>query len=127
MKATGIVRRIDDLGRVVIPMEIRRSLNLKDNAPLEIYVDHERDEIIFRRYKTETENIADECAKLVAKAVDNGFIYNLFIENGDVTIYTPKGKATAKRNPKDTFNLNVGICAALAKLGYLKMPDGLNG
>lgn len=39
MKATGIVRRIDDLGRVVIPKEIRRSLRIREGAPLEIYVD----------------------------------------------------------------------------------------
>ena len=125
MKATGIVRRIDDLGRVVIPKEIRRTLNIKEGDPLEIYIDHERDEIIFHKYKTETENIAGECAKMVASAIKNGFIYNLFIDGDAVTIYTPKGKATAKRNPHDTFDLNVGVCAALARLGYLKMPDGL--
>ena len=39
MKATGIVRRIDDLGRVVIPKEIRRTLRIREGAPLEIYVD----------------------------------------------------------------------------------------
>lgn len=39
MKATGIVRRIDDLGRVVIPKEIRRSLNIREGDPLEIYLD----------------------------------------------------------------------------------------
>ena len=37
MKATGIVRRIDDLGRVVIPKEIRRTLRIREGAPLEIY------------------------------------------------------------------------------------------
>lgn len=48
MKATGIVRRIDDLGRVVIPKEIRRSLGIREGDPLEIYVDS--DGIIFRPY-----------------------------------------------------------------------------
>ena len=37
MKATGIVRRMDDLGRVVIPKELRKTMKIKDNAPLEIY------------------------------------------------------------------------------------------
>ena len=41
MKATGIVRRIDDLGRVVIPKEIRRTLRIREGDPLEIFVDRE--------------------------------------------------------------------------------------
>ena len=41
MKATGIVRRIDDLGRVVIPKEIRRTLRIKEGTPLEIFTDRE--------------------------------------------------------------------------------------
>ena len=41
MKATGIVRRIDDLGRIVIPKEIRRSFRIKEGDPLEIYTDAE--------------------------------------------------------------------------------------
>lgn len=41
MKATGIVRRIDDLGRVVIPKEIRRTLRLREGTPLEIFTDRE--------------------------------------------------------------------------------------
>ena len=40
MKATGIVRRIDDLGRVVIPKEIRRTLHIRESDPLEIYTDY---------------------------------------------------------------------------------------
>ena len=49
MKATGIVRRIDDLGRVVIPKEIRRTLHIKESDPLEIYTDREG-EIILKKY-----------------------------------------------------------------------------
>lgn len=49
MKATGIVRRIDDLGRVVIPKEIRRSFRIKEGDPLEIYTDAEG-EVIFKKY-----------------------------------------------------------------------------
>ena len=41
MKATGIVRRIDDLGRVVIPKEIRRTMRIREGDPLEIYTDRE--------------------------------------------------------------------------------------
>ena len=49
MKATGIVRRIDDLGRVVIPKEIRRTLRIKEGDPLEIFTDREG-EVIFKKY-----------------------------------------------------------------------------
>lgn len=49
MKATGIVRRIDDLGRVVIPKEIRRTLRIREGDPLEIYTDR-MGEIILKKY-----------------------------------------------------------------------------
>jgi len=49
MKATGIVRRIDDLGRVVIPKEIRRTLRIREGDPLEIFTDKEGG-VIFKKY-----------------------------------------------------------------------------
>lgn len=49
MKATGIVRRIDDLGRVVIPKEIRRTLRIREGDPLEIFTDRDG-EIILKKY-----------------------------------------------------------------------------
>ncbi len=49
MKATGIVRRIDDLGRVVIPKEIRRTMRIREGDPLEIFTDREG-EVIFKKY-----------------------------------------------------------------------------
>lgn len=50
MKSTGIVRKIDELGRVVIPIELRRTLGIGEKDALEIYVDNER--IIFKKYET---------------------------------------------------------------------------
>lgn len=49
MKATGIVRRIDDLGRVVVPKEIRRTMRIREGDPLEIFTDREG-EIILKKY-----------------------------------------------------------------------------
>lgn len=49
MKATGIVRRIDDLGRIVIPKEIRRTLHLRESDPIEIYTDREG-QVILKKY-----------------------------------------------------------------------------
>ena len=49
MKATGIVRRIDNLGRVVLPIELRRQMDLEDNASLEIFVDG--DAVVLKKYQ----------------------------------------------------------------------------
>lgn len=49
MKATGIVRRIDDLGRVVIPKEIRRTMRIREGDPLEIFTDSDG-EVVFKKY-----------------------------------------------------------------------------
>jgi len=49
MKATGIVRRIDDLGRVVIPKEVRRTLRIREGDPMEIYIGDDG-EVVFKKY-----------------------------------------------------------------------------
>ena len=68
MKATGIVRRIDDLGRVVIPKEIRRTLRIREGDPLEIYT--ERDgEVIFKKYSPmgDLQDFADQICDSIGK------------------------------------------------------------
>lgn len=54
MKATGIVRRIDDLGRVVIPKEIRRTINIREGDPLEIFL--EDGAVMFKKYNPDYRN-----------------------------------------------------------------------
>jgi len=68
MKATGIVRRIDDLGRVVIPKEIRRTLRIREGDPLEIFVDRDG-EVILKKYSpiSELSNFAQEYADALAE------------------------------------------------------------
>jgi len=68
MKATGIVRRIDDLGRVVIPKEIRRTMRIREGDPLEIYTDREG-EVIFKKYSPigELTNFAAQYADTLNK------------------------------------------------------------
>lgn len=68
MKATGIVRRIDDLGRIVIPKEIRRSFRIKEGDPLEIYTDSEG-EVIFKKYSPigELSSFAGQYAEVLHK------------------------------------------------------------
>jgi len=65
MKATGIVRKVDELGRVVIPIELRRTLGIQEKDALEIYVDGER--IMLKKY---------EPACIFCKNVENTVVYN---------------------------------------------------
>ena len=71
MKATGIVRRIDDLGRVVIPKEIRRTMRIREGDPLEIYTDN-NGEVIFKKYSPigELSGFAAQYAEAMAKGSD---------------------------------------------------------
>jgi AbrB family transcriptional regulator (stage V sporulation protein T) len=70
VKATGIVRRIDDLGRVVIPKEIRRTLRIREGDPLEIFVDREG-EVILKKYSPigELGDFAKEYADSLHEAI----------------------------------------------------------
>lgn len=72
MKATGIVRRIDDLGRVVIPKEIRRTLRIKEGDPLEIFTDREGG-IILKKYSPieELAEFAKEYAESLQQTIGN--------------------------------------------------------
>jgi len=71
MKATGIVRRIDELGRVVIPKEIRRTLRIREGDPLEIYTDREG-EVIFKKYSPigELQNFASQYAETLNRTAN---------------------------------------------------------
>ncbi len=71
MKATGIVRRIDDLGRVVIPKEIRRTMRIREGDPLEIYTDI-GGEVIFKKYSPigEMSAFATQYAESLSAATD---------------------------------------------------------
>ncbi len=75
MKATGIVRRIDDLGRVVIPKEIRRTMRIREGDPLEIYTDREG-EVIFKKYSPigELTGFASQYADTLYKTCDMSVI-----------------------------------------------------
>lgn len=68
MKATGIIRRVDDLGRVVIPKEIRRTLKIKEGDPLEIYT--EKDAVVFHKYGVDLAGEADSLLENVVCYLD---------------------------------------------------------
>ena len=80
MKATGIVRRIDDLGRVVIPKEVRRTLGIREGDPLEIYAG-EKGEVAFKKY--------NPCHEVECAAVLKGLYYSVTKSKnvGKVAVY----------------------------------------
>jgi AbrB family transcriptional regulator, stage V sporulation protein T len=99
MKATGIVRRIDDLGRVVIPKEIRRTLRIREGDPLEIFIDREG-EVILKKYSpiNELGNFATE----YAQALFDSLHHPVLICDRDEII------AVAGESKKDYLNKNIG-------------------
>lgn len=99
MKATGIVRRIDDLGRVVIPKEIRRTLRIREGDPLEIFVDRDG-EVILKKYSpiNELGNFAKEYAESLAE------------HSGKIALISDRDSiiAVAGGSKKDFLNKNIG-------------------
>lgn len=98
MKATGIVRRIDDLGRVVIPKEIRRTLRIREGDPLEIFVDRDG-EVILKKYSpiSELSDFAREYAEALYDSLGN----SVLICDRDTII------AVAGGSKKDYLNKNI--------------------
>ena len=71
MKATGIIRRIDDLGRVVIPKEVRRTMKIKEGDPLEIFLEGEM--VCFRRYNPIEEREWEKAKNIVGCMFEGNF------------------------------------------------------
>lgn len=99
MKATGIVRRIDDLGRVVIPKEIRRTLRIREGDPLEIFVDREG-EVILKKYSPINE--LGHFSQEYAEALFDSLQLPVFICDRDEII------SVAGESKKDYLNKNIG-------------------
>lgn len=100
MKATGIVRRIDDLGRVVIPKEIRRTLRIREGDPLEIFVDREG-EVILKKYSP-IEELGD-FAKEYAESLSENTTHITMISDRDNII------AVAGGSKKEYMDKQVGM------------------
>ena len=128
---TGIVRRIDDLGRVVIPKEIRRKLNIHEGDPLEIsYTDDGG--VFFRKYLTDKEKRENWVEKILFQK--NGYDGNIFsfatkfIRN--ITILTLVDwerrmvyTSYAICSPQDKFDEKVGIAVAYARMFDIEIPE----
>lgn len=96
MKATGIVRRIDDLGRVVIPKEIRRTLRIREGDPLEIFTDREG-EIILKKYSPIGE--LGHFAKQYAETISQTTGHIVCITDRDQVIAVSGGKKELLSRP----------------------------
>ena len=102
MKSTGITRRIDDLGRIVIPKEIRKNLKIKENEILEIFIDNE--EIILKKFSSfnDMEKILFNYVETLNKITGN----NIFITDRDKIISCLENKKFDYLNKQvgDTIN-----------------------
>ena len=105
MKATGVVRRIDDLGRVVIPKEIRRTLRIKEGDPLEIFTDREG-QVILKKYSPigELSEFASEYAETLNKTT------------GHIACITDKDTITAVSGVSKKDWLEKGISTELERI-----------
>lgn len=83
MKSTGIIRRIDDLGRVVIPKEIRRSLKIEEGDPMELFV--ESNKVIFCKYSPikELEDLVENLDSFIQEECDESHGKVLLLEKID--------------------------------------------
>ena len=70
MKATGIIRRVDDLGRVVIPKDIRRTIGIHEGEPLEIFIEG-GDTVCFRRYKNNLNDAVEHLKDQIENCCDD--------------------------------------------------------
>lgn len=116
MKETGIVRRIDELGRVVIPKEIRRTMHIKEGDPLEIFT--ERETLLLKKYSPMT--IIEDIIKNVADS-----LYTL-TEMNVVVCGTDKVLAARGKGAKDLLDKDISeeLSAAIADRRTVFSDDG---
>ena len=86
MKATGIIRRIDELGRVVIPREIRRSLKIREGDPLEIFI--EKNCVCFKKYST-LGSFSEDILRVAQDMAQRTFKHQIAIYDRDSKISGP--------------------------------------
>lgn len=125
MKATGIVRRIDDLGRVVIPKEIRRTLRIREGDPLEIFTDREG-EIILKKYSPIGE--LSQFARHYAEALAQTSGHTVCVADRDALIAVAGGKKdlqmkSISRELEDVINNRKVILAAETDSDYINITD----
>ena len=115
MKATGIVRRIDDLGRIVIPKEIRQTMRIRAGDPLELFLDGNN--IVFNKYEVSEEDLALACRNYIAKM--GTYIQSVTsVDRKTIVVFTNGKVATVKQHKNDTYDMNTALCYAFAQVGF---------
>lgn len=121
MKDSGIVRRIDDLGRVVIPREIRRACGIRENDPLEIFYDEKEQTVTFKRYETDAERRKKWINKWHEKFSWSGAISKRV---GNITIVSWHCDiVTTTCRKGDTYERQIGEAICMAKLCGERIPE----
>lgn len=131
MKNSGIIRRIDDLGRIVIPKEIRRNLRVKEGTPIEIAVD-ENGNIILTPYLTKAEKL-NRWMDTVLTTMDRDLYGIEFYFHGSAIVCVRKSNydiytdsiGIAVCSPNDDYDENIGKCIAYSRAAGMSIPDFL--
>lgn len=127
MKATGIVRRIDDLGRVVIPKEIRRTLKIREGDPLEIYT-NSSGEVIFKKYSPigELGDFASGYAETLSKTA--GRPVCITDKDNVIAVYgVPKKELAEKRVSRELEQIIADRTSFVLKPGDSNNPEIADG
>lgn len=112
MKATGIVRRIDDLGRIVIPREIRKTLNIREGDPLELFITNEGG-VCLQKYNEHLNRFVDMCKPVLEMAKSKGITIDIY---DDELRITPS--KSAPWHLAEVRNVNAFKEEQLVRLGY---------
>ena len=115
MRATGIVRRIDELGRVVIPKEIRRTLRIREGDPLEIFTDHDG-EVVLKKYSP--------IGEIAAIAKD--YTDSLYRTLGHVTLISDRDAIVSASGSAKKDYIEKGLCQEVDQIMQARQLQLLN-
>lgn len=130
MKATGIVRRFDDLGRIVIPKEIRKRFGFSEGAPADIFTTN--DGVVLKLYRPYEGATSDSAVHWLNEHADVIKRYSAKFEtDGDTTtceVIVRDGRRVgkAKKAPDDRFDVNIGMVYAFCRATGIPLPDDWN-
>lgn len=114
MKATGIIRRIDELGRIVIPKELRKSLRIKENENLEIYIDEE-EKIILQKFSAMKK--INDFAQNFVDAMHSFIKFNIIVTDNNEVVAVSNSKKKEYLNKQISEKL---VTAIMRRENYLE-------
>ena len=127
MKSTGIIRRVDDLGRVVIPKEIRRTMRIKENDPLELFVND--NSLVLKKYKAIEDDTFDRAFRAIEKVAKGAIgvyssIYSVKIRNDQIVPICVPAEWEFHTKPFESGSITVYPVQVLGQVvGYIAVED----